>query len=72
MKEKIVVLFSETQASQVLNKNELESICEFLSSKIPLFKAPQMKRDALNAFISASEVVEIKSDSLPFSHNIER
>jgi hypothetical protein len=34
--------------------------------------APQMKRDALTAFISSSEVLEIKSDPLPFSHNIER
>ena len=71
MKEKLVLLFTDHEAQNVLSEHEIKACLEFLQKYVKPFHAKRMKRDILNVLIRRSKVIEMESDEQPFSHKIE-
>mmetsp|Transcript_8750 Transcript_8750/g.14838 ORF Transcript_8750/g.14838 Transcript_8750/m.14838 type:complete len:120 (+) Transcript_8750:170-529(+) len=72
MKEKLILLFTEHEAENVLTEHEIKAVLEFLQKYVKPFHAKRMKRDILNVLIRRSMVVELESDQNPFSHNLDQ
>lgn len=72
LKEKLVVLFTDHQATKVLNEEEIKACLEFLQRYVRPFQSNRMKRDILNVLIRKSQVVEFESDEYPFTHNLDQ
>ena len=71
MKEKLVLLFSDHKASKVLNTQELIAIEHYCQLQIEPFAADLLPKEQLRQLISCAQIIDIESDSLPFSHNID-
>lgn len=72
IKEKLVMLFTDHEASKVLIEEEIRAILEFLQKYVKPFHPNKIKRDVLNVLIRRSQVIEIESDDYPFSHVIDQ
>ena len=72
IREKLVMLFTDHEASKVLTEEEIRACLEFLQKYVSPFAATKIKRDNLNALIRGSHVIEIESDERPFSHVMEQ
>lgn len=70
-KEKMIQLFSDSLARLVLNESEMFAVCEFLCLKVKPFMAPTMKRSVLLELVSLSSVIDIESNPVPFTHNLD-
>lgn len=72
MKEKLVLLFTDHQADKILNEHEIKACLEFMQKYVKPFQSNRMKRDILNVMLRKSQIIELTSDELPFSHNLEQ
>lgn len=72
IKEKLVMLFTDHEASKVLVEEEIRAVLEFLQKYVKPFHSSKIKRDVLNVLIRKSAVIEIESDEKPFSHVIDQ
>jgi hypothetical protein len=51
IKDKLVMLFTDTGASKVLEEQEIKAILEFLQKYVKPFGPTKMKRDVLSVLI---------------------
>ena len=58
----------ERKAGKVLSGNELKAVLEFLRAHVPPFSPNKLKARVLEKLVENSEILEIESDSRPFSH----
>lgn len=68
MKNKIIHLFTDIKAKDQLNDAEIIAICEFLQLKVEYFGSNHINKEQLYRMIRNCDIVEIESDSNPFSH----
>ena len=59
----------ERKTGKVLSENELKAVVEFLRAHVSAFSPQKMKARVLEKLVENSEILEIESDSMPFSHN---
>ena len=59
----------ERKTGKVLSENELKAVVEFLRAHVLAFSPQKMKARVLEKLVENSEILEIESDSMPFSHN---
>ncbi len=71
LRQKIVMTFSDNRAKSVLNEAELTAVKEYFVKDIsPMLSACPIKKEALFKLLDESQVIDIESDAVPFSHNI--
>jgi CBS domain containing-hemolysin-like protein len=66
MREKMIMLFSNHKARHVLSSVEIQSVSDYLSSRVKIFNPKRMKKHILDQLINNSEVHELESSSVPF------
>ena len=59
------------QAGTQLQENELKAVQEFLSSYVAPFFPDRMRKVVLEALVYNAEVLNIESDSRPFTHKTD-
>ena len=67
-KEQLVALFMERKAGKVLQKNEMKAVVEFLRCHVAPFNPNKLKTRVLEELVATSDIIEVESDSRPFSH----
>ncbi|CDW77164.1 ancient conserved domain protein 2 [Stylonychia lemnae] len=70
LKNKLIYLFTDHKAKNQLNDAEIIAICEFLQLKVDSFNSSVVDTEQLYLMIRNCDVVDIESDSNPFSHVI--
>lgn len=70
VKQKLALMFSDKKAVQVLNQAELHAVREYLENDLSQFGNKSMNQIALQKLLEESYVLDIESDSMPFSHKI--
>lgn len=70
-KEKLVVLFTDHRAEQLLPQNEINAIVQYLYKYIEAFDPAKLKPNGLQRLVRKSTIMELKSDNTYFSHNLE-
>ena len=70
-KEQLLALFMTRKASKNLEENELKAVQHFLSSYVDPFKPEMMKESSLELLVKSSEILNIESDSRPFTHKTD-
>ena len=71
MKEKLVLLFNDHRAGELLNPPELIAISEYLERELAAFGSARLSRALLDRLVHGSEVREVESDAVPFTHNLD-
>lgn len=69
LKEKLVLYYTDHQASKVLVDSEIKACLQFLEHYVRPFQ--DMKRDILHVLVRSSKVVIVQADNFPFSHNLQ-
>ena len=54
-----------------LEENELKAVQQFLASYLDPFKADKLRESVLEALVCNSEILNIESDSQPFTHKTD-
>ena len=63
--------FSDNRAKSVLNEAELTAVKEYFVKDIsPMLSSCPIKNQALFKLIEESQIIDIESDAVPFSHNL--
>ncbi|CDW87629.1 metal transporter cnnm2 [Stylonychia lemnae] len=70
LKNRLIYLFTDHKAKNQLNDAEIIAICEFLQLKVDSFHSSILDKEQLYLLIRNCDVVDIESDSNPFSHII--
>ena len=70
-KEQLVALFMNRQAGKNLQENEIKAVQEFLSAYVPPFYDNRLRESVLEALVYNAEVLNIESDSRPFTHKTD-
>jgi metal transporter CNNM len=71
MKQRLVKLFTDHRAETALSKDELNAIVQYLEKYIGAFHPSKLKPNSLSKLIRKSAVLEIESDNVYFSHNLD-
>ena len=58
-------------AGKNLEENELKAVQHFLSSYLDPFKEDKLRESVLEALVCNSEILNIESDSRPFTHKTD-
>ena len=66
-----MALFMTRKASKNLEENELKAVQHFLSSYVDPFKPELLKEAILESLVKSSEILNIESDSRPFTHKTD-
>jgi len=70
-KEQLLALFMQRQAGKVLAENEIKAVTEFLANYVTPFFPNRIKTSVLQELVINAEVIEIESDSRPFTHKTD-
>ena len=68
LKNRLIYLFTDHKAKNQLNEAEIIAICEFLQLKVDCFSSSVLDKEQLYLLIRNCDVIDIESDSNPFSH----
>lgn len=71
MKQKLVQLFTDHRAESILTHDEINALIQYLEKCIPAFDSNKLKKSALTRLVRKSTVMEIQSDNIYFSHNLD-
>ena len=58
----------ERKAGNVLPKNEMRAVVEFLRLYVAPLNPNKLKQRVLEELVANSDIIEVESDSRPFSH----
>ena len=72
MKQRLVKLFTDHRAENAISKNEINAIVQYLEKYIGAFSPKKMSPSALGKLVSKSTVIDIESDHVYYSHNLEQ
>lgn len=72
MKQRLVKLFTDHRAETALSKDELNAIVQYLEKYIEAFHPSKLKPNSLSKLVRKSAVLEIESDNVYFSHNLDQ
>ena len=70
-KEQLLALFMNRQAGKTLEENEIKAVNEFLRSYVSPFFENRLRKSVLEQLVYHAEVLNIESDSRPFTHNTD-
>ena len=72
LRQQLAIVFSDRRAHAVLNHAEIHAVREFLEVELAEFNvnAGGLSLEALHRLIETSLIIDIESDSIPFSHKM--
>ena len=67
-----MALFMNRQAGKNLEENEIKAVYKFLRSYVAPFYESRLRKSVLEQLVYNAEVLNIESDSRPFTHNTDQ